>query len=47
MDERRTEGNADGVLTSDEAAESHDKLLIRNTIKNNPYVHHPASRNSD
>ena len=29
-------GNADGVLISDETAESHDNLLIHNTIKNNP-----------
>ena len=29
-------GNADGVLVSDETAESHDNLLIHNTIKNNP-----------
>jgi parallel beta-helix repeat protein len=29
-------GNADGVLISDETAESHDNLLIHNTVKNNP-----------
>ena len=29
-------GNADGVLISDETAESHDNLLIRNIITNNP-----------
>jgi hypothetical protein len=29
-------GNADGVLISDETAESRDNLLIGNTIKNNP-----------
>ncbi|MGA7592337.1 MAG: right-handed parallel beta-helix repeat-containing protein, partial [Candidatus Sulfotelmatobacter sp.] len=29
-------GNADGVLISDETAESHDNLLIHNTITNNP-----------
>jgi hypothetical protein len=29
-------GNADGVLISDETAESHDNLLIRNIIQNNP-----------
>ncbi len=29
-------GNADGVLISDETAESRDNLLIHNTIKNNP-----------
>jgi hypothetical protein len=29
-------GNADGILISDETAESHDNLIIRNTIKNNP-----------
>jgi hypothetical protein len=29
-------GNADGVLISDETAESHDNLLVHNTIKNNP-----------
>ena len=29
-------GNADGVLISDETAESHDNLLIHNTIKDNP-----------
>jgi hypothetical protein len=29
-------GNADGLLISDETAESHDNLLIHNTIKNNP-----------
>jgi len=29
-------GNADGVLISDETAESRDNLLIRNIIKNNP-----------
>ena len=29
-------GNADGVLISDETAESHDNLLIHNTVKDNP-----------
>ena len=29
-------GNADGVLISDETAESRDNLLIHNTVKNNP-----------
>ena len=29
-------GNADGVLISDETAESHDNLLIHNTVTNNP-----------
>jgi len=29
-------GNADGVLISDETSESHDNLLIHNTITNNP-----------
>jgi hypothetical protein len=29
-------GNADGVLVSDETAESHDNLLIHNTVKDNP-----------
>jgi parallel beta-helix repeat protein len=29
-------GNADGVLISDETAESHDNLLIRNVVVNNP-----------
>src|ERR1700693_6271427 len=29
-------GNADGVLISDETAESHDNLLIHNIVKNNP-----------
>lgn len=29
-------GNADGVLISDETAESHDNLLIHNVVKNNP-----------
>lgn len=29
-------GNADGVQISDETAESHDNLLIRNIITNNP-----------
>ncbi|MFZ1138328.1 MAG: right-handed parallel beta-helix repeat-containing protein [Candidatus Sulfotelmatobacter sp.] len=29
-------GNADGVLISDETAESHGNLLIHNTVKNNP-----------
>ena len=29
-------GNADGVLISDETAESHDNLLIHNTLKDNP-----------
>ena len=29
-------GNADGVLISDETAESHDTRLIHNTVKNNP-----------
>ncbi len=29
-------GNADGVLISDETAESHDNLLIHNSVKNNP-----------
>lgn len=29
-------GNADGVLISDETRESHDNLLIRNTIVDNP-----------
>jgi len=29
-------GNADGVLISDETTESHDNLLIHNTVKNNP-----------
>jgi hypothetical protein len=29
-------GNADGVLISDETAESRDNLLIRNIVKNNP-----------
>ena len=29
-------GNADGVLISDETAESHDNVLIHNTVKNNP-----------
>ncbi|HYK34894.1 right-handed parallel beta-helix repeat-containing protein [Alloacidobacterium sp.] len=29
-------GNADGVLISDETAESHDNLLIHNLVKDNP-----------
>ena len=29
-------GNADGVLISDETAESYDNLLIHNTVKDNP-----------
>lgn len=29
-------GNADGVLISDETAESHDNLFIHNVVKNNP-----------
>ena len=29
-------GNADGILISDETAESHDNLLIHNTVSNNP-----------
>jgi parallel beta-helix repeat protein len=29
-------GNADGVLISDETAESHDNLLIQNIVKDNP-----------
>jgi hypothetical protein len=29
-------GNADGILLSDETAESHDNLLIHNIVKNNP-----------
>jgi parallel beta-helix repeat protein len=29
-------GNADGILISDETAESRDNLLIHNTVKNNP-----------
>lgn len=29
-------GNADGILISDETGESHDNLLIRNTLLNNP-----------
>ncbi|HZW80323.1 MAG TPA: NosD domain-containing protein [Candidatus Deferrimicrobiaceae bacterium] len=29
-------GNADGVLISDETAESHDNLLIQNNVQNNP-----------
>ena len=29
-------GNADGILISDETAESRDNLLIHNTLKNNP-----------
>jgi parallel beta-helix repeat protein len=29
-------GNADGILISDETAESHGNLLIHNTVKNNP-----------
>jgi hypothetical protein len=46
-------GNADGVLISDETAESHDNLLIHNTIKNNPLEcgivlasHPPAGKTS-
>ena len=44
-------GNADGVLISDETAESHDNLLIGNTVKNNPLecgivlASHPNSGN--
>lgn len=29
-------GNADGILISDETAESHDNLIIHNTVTNNP-----------
>jgi len=29
-------GNADGLLISDETAESHDNLVLRNTFQNNP-----------
>lgn len=29
-------GNADGVLISDETAESHDNVLLHNTLQNNP-----------
>jgi len=32
----RITGNADGILISDETAESRDNLLIHNTVKNNP-----------
>jgi parallel beta-helix repeat protein len=45
-------GNADGVLISDETAESHGNLLIGNTVKNNPLecgivlASHPNSGNS-
>ena len=45
-------GNADGVLISDETAESRDNLLIHNTITNNPLecgivlASHPRSGNT-
>ncbi len=45
-------GNADGVLISDETAESHHNLLIDNIIKNNPLecgivlASHPRSGNT-
>ncbi|WP_263354356.1 right-handed parallel beta-helix repeat-containing protein [Acidicapsa acidisoli] len=29
-------GNADGILLSDETAETHDNLIIHNTVKDNP-----------
>lgn len=36
LSENYVTGNADGVLISDETAESHNNLLIRNIIVNNP-----------
>jgi Right handed beta helix region len=45
-------GNADGILISDETAESHDNLVIHNVFKNNPLecgivlASHPPSGSS-